>query len=124
MDLNDLTHSMSPVETEYRHTLQHDMPLGVRRRKNRADPTYSQVNATFERRDMTGSEEERDRGKVLTFHGLILRSQLAEMFKHKIFFNESDGVSGDRLTRLTRTFAFTCTQSCSHNPKRYYHTLA
>lgn len=39
-------------------------------------------------------EEERDScHEVLTFHGLILRSQLTEMFKNKIFFNESKGVS-------------------------------
>ena len=36
--------------------------------------------------------EERNH-EVLTFHGIILRSQLIEMFKNKIFFNESDGVS-------------------------------
>ena len=40
------------------------------------------------------NEEERDNGhEVLTFHGLILRSQLTEMFKNKTFFNESEGVS-------------------------------
>ena len=31
--------------------------------------------------------------KLLMFHGIILRSQLIELLKHKVFFNESDGVS-------------------------------
>lgn len=47
------------------------------------------THAKFER---TETLDARD-GKGLTFHGIILRSQLAEMFKNKIFFNESDGVS-------------------------------
>lgn len=30
--------------------------------------------------------------KLLMFHGIILRSQLIELLKHKVFFNETDGV--------------------------------
>ena len=30
---------------------------------------------------------------VLLFHGVILRSQLVEMFKNKVFFDEAKGVS-------------------------------
>ena len=37
-------------------------------------------------------EEESDHGEVLMFHGVILRSQLVEMIKNKIFFDENDGV--------------------------------
>ena len=85
MDLSELTQSMP---TKDRHLLP---PSGVRRRKN-IDP-YSQGSASYERRDMMESEAERGHEKELTFNGLILRSQLAEMFKNKIFFNESEGVS-------------------------------
>ena len=85
MDLSELTQSMP---TKDRHLLSLS---GLRRRKN-IDPS-SQGSASDERRDMMESEAERDYGKELTFHGLILRSQLAEMFKNKIFFNESEGVS-------------------------------
>ena len=46
---------------------------------------------TDERRGIIDSEE--DSGDVLLFHGIILRSQLVEMLKHKIFFEESQGVS-------------------------------
>jgi hypothetical protein len=38
------------------------------------------------------SEEEGDHGEVLMFHGIVLRSQLVEMIKNKIFFDETDGV--------------------------------
>ena len=31
--------------------------------------------------------------EVLLFHGIILRSQLVEMFKNKVFFDEAEGVS-------------------------------
>ena len=31
--------------------------------------------------------------EVLLFHGIILRSQLVEMFKNKVFFDETKGVS-------------------------------
>ena len=40
----------------------------------------------------TESEEESE-SQVLMFHGIILRSQLVEMLKNKIFFDENDGVS-------------------------------
>ena len=43
-------------------------------------------------RDNFDVEEERS-GEVLMFHGLILRSQLVEMLKNKVFYSESDGVS-------------------------------
>ena len=32
--------------------------------------------------------------KLLMFHGIILRSQLIELLKHRVFFDESMGVSG------------------------------
>ena len=36
---------------------------------------------------------EEDDSDALLFHGIILRSQLVEMLKHKIFFEENQGVS-------------------------------
>ena len=35
----------------------------------------------------------RDEVKLLMFHGIILRSQLIELLKNKVFFNENEGVS-------------------------------
>ena len=35
--------------------------------------------------------------KLLMFHGLILRSQLTVLLKHKAFFDENDGVSENKL---------------------------
>ena len=31
--------------------------------------------------------------KLLMFHGIILRSQLTVLLKHKVYFDENDGVS-------------------------------
>ena len=47
------------------------------------------------------SEEESDHGEVLMFHGVILRSQLVEMIKNKIFFDEKDRVR-EKLQRVWR----------------------
>ena len=102
MDLNELTHSMATKDEQFLHDIP---PGGVRRRRN-FDP-YSQGSASYERRDILDGEDERDHGKELTFHGLILRSQLAEMFKNKIFFNESDGVSN----QVQLLFSFTAYNS-------------
>jgi hypothetical protein len=38
------------------------------------------------------NKEENDSNELL-FHGIILRSQLVEMMKHKIFHEEDQGVS-------------------------------
>ena len=46
-------------------------------------------------------EEESDHGVVLMFHGVILRSQLVEMIKNKIFFDENEGVR-EKLHRVWR----------------------
>ena len=50
-------------------------------------------------RQHTESEEEGE-SQVLMFHGIILRSQLVEMLKNKIFFNENDGVSDVNVCAL------------------------
>ena len=46
-------------------------------------------------------EEESDHGEVLMFHGVVLRSQLVEMIKNKIFFDENEGVR-DKLHGVWR----------------------
>ena len=97
-DLNELTATIQDLETKPKssHTLpQHTCKRG--RRSNAATPTH--FIHTYEGPDNLDTEgEERDTSNkdVLTFHGLILRSQLTEMFKNKIFFNESEGVSRKR----------------------------
>ena len=40
-------------------------------------------------------EEEKKRGTPLVLHGIILRSQLVALLKHKVFFREENGVRGD-----------------------------
>ena len=37
--------------------------------------------------------EEEGESQILMFHGIILRSQLVEMLKNRIFFDENEGVS-------------------------------
>ena len=48
------------------------------------------------------SIEEND-SDVLLFHGIILRSQLVEMLKHKIFFEENQGVSPNLTMTLHKS---------------------
>ena len=43
--------------------------------------------------EQSGVNSEEKESEVLLFHGIILRSQLVEMLKHKIFFEENQGVS-------------------------------
>ena len=55
-------------------------------------------NYTDEREDSGAVVITKDDGgigrKLLMFHGIILRSQLIELLKHRVFFEESMGVSG------------------------------
>lgn len=65
---------------------------GSRRRKTNMgtkSPSYTDEKDT----DTHITEEERDtETDVLMFHGIILRTQLVEMIKNKVFFTERDGV--------------------------------
>ena len=45
-------------------------------------------------RDRRESREGDKDSQVLMFHGIILRPQLVEMLKNKIFFDENQGVTG------------------------------
>ena len=51
-------------------------------------PTYTDEDEDIE---VVGTGEDNGR-KLLVFHGIILRSQLIELIKNKVFFNETDGV--------------------------------
>ena len=51
-------------------------------------PTYTDEDEDIE---VVGTGEDSER-KLLMFHGIILRSQLIELIKNKVFFNEADGV--------------------------------
>ena len=55
-------------------------------------PTYTDGKDNAPGQAAAASEEESDHGEVLMFHGVILRSQLVEMIKNKIFFDEKDRV--------------------------------
>lgn len=92
-DLSELTATMQDVETTPK--LSHTLPQHIRRRGRRSNtgsPTHT--SHRYEGPNNFDAEEERDGDhEVLTFHGLILRSQLTVMFKNKVFFNESEGVS-------------------------------
>ena len=104
-DLTELTATVQGLETPTKSS--HAQPQHVicrrGRRSNTASPNHSPGHITYNTvyegpHNFDDAEEERDNGhEVLTFHGLILRSQLTEMFKNKTFFNESEGVS---LTNL------------------------
>lgn len=62
--------------------------------KNNKTMGTQSPNYTDEREgDRAVWSSERHRRKFLMFHGLILRSQLIELIKNKVFFDESAGVS-------------------------------
>ena len=51
-------------------------------------------NYTDEREETLVIDIGKDHGrKLLMFHGIILRSQLIELLKNKVFFSENEGVS-------------------------------
>ena len=50
-------------------------------------------NYTDEREETLIVGDEDHGRKLLMFHGIILRSQLIELLKNKVFFNENEGVS-------------------------------
>ena len=54
-------------------------------------------NYTDEREDTLVVGEEDHGRKLLMFHGIILRSQLIELLKNKVFFSENEGVSEQNL---------------------------
>ena len=78
---------------------------GSRRRKTNMGtklPSYTDEKYTEEEKDTDThiTEEERDtESDVLMFHGIILRTQLVEMIKNKVFFTERDGVRKIRGVR-------------------------
>ena len=83
-ELHELTSSTLDVSSR---------PNGASQCRRRKNPTGMPKYVKLDREGSDVFEEQRDNSEVLTFHGIILRSQLAEMFKNKVFFNESDGVS-------------------------------
>ena len=73
-------------------TLSYTLPQDGRR-SNSSMGTQS-PNHTDEREETLVIDSGEDHGrKLLMFHGIILRSQLIELLKNKVFFNENKGVS-------------------------------
>ena len=77
-------------------TLSASYTLPQFRKKSRMgtrSPTYTDGKEDAPGQTATaGSEEDSDHGEVLMFHGIVLRSQLVEMIKNKVFFDENKGV--------------------------------
>ena len=73
--------SYSESYTLPQHRKDHKTSMGVK------SPTYTDEQGA---QRLVNSKEG---DKALLFHGVILRSQLVEMLKHKIFFEENQGVS-------------------------------
>ena len=65
-------------------------------------PTY-----TDERRAKNSGDHGR---RFLMFHGIILRSQLIELIKNKVFFDEDAGVSGRPRRHMHYDHSFTLTR--------------
>ena len=98
-------HELSPAELKKleaegainRHdrfsTLSYTLPQDSRRHSSSSMGTLS-PNYTDEREETLVASNEDHGRKLLMFHGIILRSQLIELLKNKVFFNESGGVSG------------------------------
>ena len=74
-------------------TLSYTLPQDGRRNSSSSSMGTQSPNYTDEREEtLVVSDEDRGR-KLLMFHGIILRSQLIELLKNKVFFNENEGVS-------------------------------
>ena len=97
-------HKLSPAELKRleaeaqsrRHdrlsTLSYTLPQDDR--GNNSSMGTQSPNYTDEREETLVIDSGEDRGrKLLMFHGIILRSQLIELLKNKVFFSENEGVS-------------------------------
>ena len=80
------------------YSASYNLPQNSKRRKTKIG-TESTTFMNGKDGQHTKSEEEGE-GQVLMFHGIILRSQLVEMLKNKIFFDENDGVSDVNVCAL------------------------
>ena len=75
--------------TRISHHKLYSLPEHSLKKGNKTVTDTKSQNYTDEQRSF---QMEKD-NEVLIFHGVILRSQLVEMLKYKIFFEEKDGVS-------------------------------
>jgi hypothetical protein len=74
-------------------TLSYTLPQDGPRHGGSSMGTLS-PNYTDEREETLVIGDDEDHGrKLLMFHGIILRSQLIELLKNKVFFSENEGVS-------------------------------
>ena len=64
------------------------------------------LNYTDEREETLVVGDEDHGRKLLMFHGIILRSQLIELLKNKVFFSENEGVSTCAVEFLTMSSKF------------------
>ena len=81
-------------------TLSYTLPLDGRRHSSNSMGTLL-PNYTDEREETLVADDEDHGRKLLMFHGIILRSQLIELLKNKVFFNENKGVSGQFSYRFS-----------------------
>ena len=71
------------------HSKSYSLPEHSLRKRNKMGS-----NSRMYTNELGSSDKvEKKANEVLTFHGIILRSQLVEMLKNKIFFEEKDDVS-------------------------------
>ena len=77
-------------------TLSYTLPLDGRRHSSNSSSSMGTLspNYTDEREETLVASDEDHGRKLLMFHGIILRSQLIELLKNKVFFSENEGVSG------------------------------
>ena len=77
-------------------TLSYTLPQDGRRYSSNSSSSMGTLspNYTDEREETLVVGDEDHGRKLLMFHGIILRSQLIELLKNKVFFNENEGVSG------------------------------
>ena len=81
-------------------TISYTLPEGKNNKTmGTQSPTY-----TDERRAKNSGDHGR---RFLMFHGIILRSQLIELIKNKVFFDEDAGVSDQLRRRLHYDHSFT-----------------
>ena len=71
------------------YSTSYNLPPSTTRRRTRMGTKLSTYTDDKETEDHVPAEEESD-GDVLMFHGIILRTQLVEMIKNKVFFSEGE----------------------------------
>lgn len=82
--------AFTPMTERTRRARQHRLSLLLTSGSTSPPPRTTKKRVQHMMEDEEQGDEEKP---SLVFHGIILRSQLVSLFKHKVFFEEQNGVS-------------------------------